>query len=241
MPSAAALQIIDKPRSALTLLHPERLRILENLHQPDSASGLSRRLDVPRQKIDYHLRELESTGIVEFVEERRKGDCMERVMSPAAESFLLSPDTLGSLAPNPVNIRDRFSAAYLLARAAQAIRDLTGLRRRPRRQDPRHTSETEIRFRSAEERKQFTNELTANLAKLTAKYHDEHAPGGRRFQFFLAGYPAVTSTKEEPKSNPGKAAACSSPGDLAPRVQPASRNGNPANSSASQCRRHRAR
>jgi len=42
----------------------------------------------------------------------------------------------------------------------------------------------------------FTEELANEIARLAAKYHDEKSPGGRRFQFFLGAYPAVT--KEEP-------------------------------------------
>src|SRR3954449_7132312 len=106
--AAAPVFVIEQPEAAAAVLHPERLRILEHLREPDSASGLSRRLDVPRQKINYHLRELETAGIVEFVEERRKGNCIERVMRAKADSFLISPDTLGSVGPKPGHIRDHF-------------------------------------------------------------------------------------------------------------------------------------
>src|SRR5262250_3074362 len=56
------------------------MRILEQLAEPDSAAGVARRLKLPRQQISYHLRELEHAGLVELVEERRKGNCLERVV-----------------------------------------------------------------------------------------------------------------------------------------------------------------
>ena len=56
--------------------------------------------------------------------------------------------------------------------------------------------EVEVRFASAEARNSFAEELAEEVARLAAKYHDEHAPGGRRFRFFGGVYPVIT--KEEP-------------------------------------------
>ena len=87
----AALQVVHHAGAAASLLHPTRLRILRALEQPDSAAGLSRRLGVPRQKLNYHLRLLEDDGLVELVEERKKRNCTERVMRAVARSYLISP------------------------------------------------------------------------------------------------------------------------------------------------------
>ena len=53
------------------------------------------------------------------------------------------------------------------------------------------TLETEIRFASAESRAAFAEEMTASIARLAAKYHNERAEGGRRFRLLSAVYPAV--------------------------------------------------
>ena len=37
----------------------------------------------------------------------------------------------------------------------------------------------------------FTEELATALARLSEKYHDEDAPGGRRFRFFVGGHAAL--------------------------------------------------
>lgn len=68
----AALQIVQSPEKAGVLLQSGRLRLLEQLTEPDSAAGLARRLGVPRQKLNYHLRELEREGFLELIEERVK-------------------------------------------------------------------------------------------------------------------------------------------------------------------------
>jgi DNA-binding transcriptional ArsR family regulator len=168
---------------------------LERLAEPDSAAGLARRLGIPRQKVNYHLRELEREGFVELFEERRKGNCIERLVRATAREFLVAPHA-GKAA-----VADRFSAAYLVSTAARAIRDLATLCLRAGRAGKRIatlTLETEIRFPSAESRAAFAEELTASIAQLAAKYHNERAEGGRRFRLIAASYPALKM--EEPSN-----------------------------------------
>ena len=185
----ATLQIVQSPDKAGVLLQPGRLRLLEQLTEPDSAAGLARRLGVPRQKLNYHLRELEREGFLELVEERRKGNCVERMLRAVAREFLIAPQTGDRVAA------DRFSAAYLASSAARMIRELAALWIRARRAGKRIatlTLETEIRFQSAASRAAFAEELTAAIARLAAKYHNEGAEGGRRFRLIAASYPALT-------------------------------------------------
>ena len=189
---------------ALAVLHPLRRRILEGLHEPDSASGLSRRLGLPRQKINYHLRELENQGLVELVEERKKGNCVERIVRSTARSYLIHPEALGGLAADPDRIEDRFSSAYLVAVASRAIRDIAHLDEKATaagKNIATLTLQTEVRFASAADRNAFAEELANALAKLAARYHDEKAPGGRRFRFFTGGYPAIREARTP--QNPG--------------------------------------
>jgi DNA-binding transcriptional ArsR family regulator len=194
------LDVIAEPGRAAALLHPLRLEILEQLREPDSASGLARRLHLPRQKVNYHLRELEKEELVELVEERRKGNCVERVVRASARYYLINPATLGHLAADPDKIQDRFSSAYLVAVAARAIGDLAVLRERAEKAGRRLATfslQTQVRFASAAARNAFTEELANALARLVAQYHDEKAPGGRRFQLFLGSYPSITKKEEK--------------------------------------------
>ncbi len=189
------LELVQDASRAAVLLDPLRLRLMEELRDPDSASGLARRLKLPRQKLNYHLRELESHGFVEMVEERRKGNCVERVMRATARTYMIDPATLGKLAADPAEIQDHFSSAYLLAVCARAIRDLAVLHPRAKKAGkklPTMTLQTEVRFASASSQNAFAEELTREIGRLVAKYHDEQAAGGRRFQLFLGSYPTIT-------------------------------------------------
>ncbi len=192
---AAALEVIQSAAMAECLLQPQRLQLLDHLHEPDSAAGLARKLALPRQQVNYHLRELEKQGLVELVEERRKGNCMERLMRASARSYLISPLVLGQA--NAAPVRDQFSSAYLIATAARTLRDVAVLRQRADLANQRLatlTLETDVRFANAAARAEFTQELVDTVARLAAKYHEASAPGGRSFRVLLGAYPVPTKT-----------------------------------------------
>jgi DNA-binding transcriptional ArsR family regulator len=195
MDQALPLDVIRAPEAAAALLDPTRRKLLAHLKDPESATGLARRLRLPRQRINYHLRVLEEAGLVELVEERRKGNCLERVVRASARSFIISPEALGELGPTPETAVDRLSSAYLMAAAGRTIRDVAALEERARREGKRVatlTLDTEVRFANAEARARFADELADTLARLAAKYHDDQAPGGRRFRLLAAVHPAST-------------------------------------------------
>ena len=84
--STAALEVIEDPGQAASVLNPIRLRLLNELVEPDSAAGLARRLKLPRQAVTYHVRQLEADGLVSLIEERRRRNCVERVVQATART-----------------------------------------------------------------------------------------------------------------------------------------------------------
>jgi len=203
----APVEVITGADRAALILQKTRRELLTRLAEPDSAAGLARRLGLPRQRLNYHLRELEREGLVACVEERRKGNCTERVMQATAKAYIISPGAIGALAPAADVAHDRSSAAYLAAAAARAIQDVTALDARARREGRRLATLTldgEIRFASAAARAAFAEELSAALATLIARYHDEHTPHGRRFSLLTMVHPSSTastgpSTESQPR------------------------------------------
>jgi len=188
------------------MLDPTRLRLVAELAQPASGTDVARRIGLPRQKVNYHLRELEKAGIIRTVELRRKGNCTERVVQAVATSYLISPEVLGTISANPATIADRASSAYLVALAAETIREVAELRDRAEKADkklPTLSLQSSVRFNSAEAMNGFAEELTQAVASLVAKYHrDERASAaGRLFKVNLTSYPAITC--DPPVANEG--------------------------------------
>lgn len=194
-----ALATLDDAPSARVALHPLRRDLLARLAEPASAAQVARDLGLPRQKVNYHLRLLEEASLVELVEERTVGNCTERILRARARAFVVSPGALGDLAPDPETVADRFSSTYLLAVAARAVQDLGALRAAAQVADKRLatlTLETEIRFASPEAQRAFADDLAAAVRELTARYHDDRSVRGRRFRFFVGGYPAQSPPPE---------------------------------------------
>jgi DNA-binding transcriptional ArsR family regulator len=90
--------VIEDSAAAEVSLDPVRARLLAELAEPASATMLAAKVGLPRQKVNYHLRALERHGLVELVEERRKGNAIERVMRATAASYVISPGALAAVA-----------------------------------------------------------------------------------------------------------------------------------------------
>ena len=186
------VEVIQEPGAAVVALEPLRSRLLAELVEPASAAGLASRLDLPRQKLNYHLRNLEAHGLVSVAEERTWGGLTERVLTATATSYVVSPDALGPVAVDPERTSDRLSAGYLIALAARAVREVGDLFRRATSAKKRLATismDTTIRFRSAAERAAFSHELTAAVTSLVSRYHDESAPGGRAHRLVVLAHP----------------------------------------------------
>src|SRR4051812_41008247 len=194
--------VIEDPAAAEASLDPIRARLLAELAEPGSASALAARIGLPRQKVNYHLRALESHGLVELVEERRKGNMTERIFQATAASYVISPAALAAVAPDPSRAPDQRSARWLLAIAGRLVNEIGELITRcDAAGKPVATLgiDSEVRFASAKERADFAAELSDAVNGLVTKYHDESAPGGREHRFVVALHPKITKTKEPRK------------------------------------------
>ncbi|HEX5051165.1 MAG TPA: helix-turn-helix domain-containing protein [Planctomycetota bacterium] len=186
------VEVIDDPGVAAAALDPARARLLAGLTEPASAAVLAERFGIARQKVNYHLRTLEQCGLVREAGRRKWGGITERHMVATAASYLVSPAALGPAAADPGRACDRLSASYLLALAARVVREVGALLRRAASSNQRLATlsiDTEIRFRSAEERAAFSEELAAGIASLAARYHDPSAPGGRLHRLVAVAHP----------------------------------------------------
>lgn len=190
-----SVDVIQDPAAGAAALDPVRRRLLSELREPASAATLAGRTGLTRQKVNYHLRTLESHGLVSAAGEKRWGGLTERRLVATAAAYVVSPAALGPAAVDPDRELDRLSAGYLIALAARAIGEVGDLVRRARGAGKHLATlsvDTVIRFRSARERAEFSNELTEALNRLVAKYHDESTPGGRSHRVILLAHPQPT-------------------------------------------------
>lgn len=195
------VHVIEDPDAATVALEPVRSRLLSELAEPASAAALAARVGLARQKVNYHLRALESHGLVRLADERKWGGLKERRLVATAASYVVSPNALGSVAVDADRAVDRLSAGYLIALGARVIREVGDLVRRARESGKRLATlavDTEVRFRSPEDRAAFSAELADAITRLVSKYHDESAAGGRAHRVVVVAHP-LPQPAAEPK------------------------------------------
>lgn len=188
--------VIDRPAAAEVSLDPIRQRILAELAVPGSASSLAPRIGLTRQKVNYHLRTLEEHGLVELVEERKRGNMTERIMQASAASYVISPAAMSALAPDPSRFPDQLSARWLVTLAARIVREVGELIAGATAAGKPLASfaiDSDITFATASDRAAFAGELGESLNSLVAKYHDGNSEGGRKHRLVVALHPSLTT------------------------------------------------
>ena len=190
--TGAPIQFLRTFEKAIFLLEPTRQRLLLELREPASAAELAKRLGLSRQQANYHLRALEKEGCVELVEERRKGNCTERLLRATPRAYVISPEALGALGPDPGPAADRASTGYLVAAAARSIREVAALEQSAQEEGRRLatlTLDAEIRFATGADRSAFAAELVEAFTRLVGKYHAAQHPAERAFRLTATVHP----------------------------------------------------
>lgn len=194
------VEVIEDRAAAVAALDPVRSRLLAELAAPASAAELAARLAIARQKLNYHLKALEKHGLVRAAGTRQWGGITERRLVATASSYVVSPAALGPAANDASRVADRLSAGYLVALAARALREVGALWRRALGSGKKLATlslDAEVRFASAADRAAFTEELTATVARLAARYHDAQAPGGRWHRLVVLAHPRPSPNAQE--------------------------------------------
>jgi DNA-binding transcriptional ArsR family regulator len=188
--------VIEDAASAAVALDPVRARLLGALREPGSATSLAAALGLTRQKVNYHLRALEAHGLVELVEERRKGNMTERLVRATAGAFVISPQSWALVAPDPDREPDKLSAQWLLALAARLLREVGRLiTAAGSRRVATFAIDGEITFATAADRAAFTRELGESVRELVARHH---AAEGRPHRIVVAVHPAMPPEEKTP-------------------------------------------
>ncbi|WP_417625246.1 ArsR/SmtB family transcription factor [Paremcibacter congregatus] len=195
-PSPDQTALIEDIDRALLALSPLKRQLLEALREPGSAASLSKRLDLPRQKLGYHLRALEAAGLVRLVEEKRRRGFTERVLVAVAEAFVIDPALLGG---GEVAAQDRYAADHLVAAAGTIVREVTRMRSAAEAKGQRLltlTIESDVGFEKPQDFETFSQELAEVIASVAARYAP--AAGKRGYHLMLGAHPAVANTKSKP-------------------------------------------
>ena len=205
---AVSVALLDRPDRLRAALPPIRRQLLERLRQPASATELAAEMSVPRQRLNYHLRELERAGLLHLVEERQRRGFVERILAARADAFVIDPSLMGAAhtTKSRATAQDRFSAEHLIDTAGAIVRNVARMRARASEEGKRLLTfaiDTEIGFASPDAFERFTTELSESLARHAAQFN---TPGGRRYRVVIAGHPGVHDGRSRDRRNPRRRA-----------------------------------
>ena len=192
----AAVAVVDDPNVLHVLGSPLRVRILEALREPASAAAVARAIGFPRQKVNYHLKELAQAGLVEPVEERRVGNFVETVYQSVARSFVVSPEVAWSDPRRMEALGRQHSLQTLVMLGERLQRDAAVLLDRAAFDGEEIASasvEAEAHFATEEEREAFLDEYLRLTASLLEKYGQKE---GAPYRVLLAAYPETEGGTE---------------------------------------------
>lgn len=184
----SAAHAIGEGRGLRGAWSPLRQALLDALREPASASALAARLGETRQRVNYHVRELEKAGLVEMVEERARRGCTERIVKVTARAVVVEPGVVGNLV---AVTQDRFAADMLLALAARTVGDVARMRERAEAQGRRLVTfaiEADVGFDQPADIERFANQLAEQVTALAASFDTGRAR--HRYRVIVGGHPA---------------------------------------------------
>jgi DNA-binding transcriptional ArsR family regulator len=187
---AQPVHVVEDIEALQVLGHPLRVRILELLREPGSAATIARELGETRQKVNYHLKELQRVGLVEPVGERRAGNFIETLYEAAGRSFLVAPSVAWSDPRRVDALRHQHSLENLVTVGARLQRDAISLLDRAAFDGEQIASaavEADVHFADERDRAAFLEEYLAAVQKLCDRYG---ARGGLPYRVVLAAHPA---------------------------------------------------
>jgi len=187
--------LIQSPQQAKAIFKPIRLEILQLLNQPHTCTELAEVLNTSPQKIYYHIKILQDSGLVKKVREERVRGIMEGYYQASAASYMLSPGMVEKLGGAEM-AKQQLSLANLLNLIQQMQAEITVLSQ-SKEEIPSIGLSAQISLNSPADRSAFHTELQECIQKLAEKYgaRQESPPHPKDvYRLILACYP--TQLKE---------------------------------------------
>lgn len=204
------LEPVEEVDRAELLLHPLRQRILSEAREASTAAEIARRLDLPPQRVNYHVRTLADAGLLQPAGEGRKRNLIEKRYRASARSYVLLPRVLGEMGAGELHEGDRFGATYLMHLSALLQEELGAWLdpdREGRTRVPTLSIESELRFDSAAQRAAFAEALQRAVTDVigghSAPTRDEEGRPrpGRAYRLVVGCYPVPD--RDDARPGPG--------------------------------------
>ena len=190
---AQPVHVVEDIEALQVLGNPLRVRVLDLLREPGSAATIAREVGETRQKVNYHLKELERVGLVETAGERRAGNFIETLYQAVGRSFLVSPRVAWSDPRRVDALRQQHSLENLVIVGARLQQDAITLLDRAAFDGEEIASaavEADVHFADEQDRAAFLEEYLKSVQELCDRYG---ARDGLPYRVVLAAHPSANT------------------------------------------------
>ncbi len=205
MPAAErALGVVDDHHRSRVVLVAPRPQILELAREPLSATGLAVRLGLPRQRVNYHVRQLAKAGFLRRAGRRQRRGLQEQLWQATARAFVLTPGLLGPDATAELQPAANAAAgpAALLLLASRLQHELAAASRAAATDGatvPVFAIDADITFASPDQRAAFAAAMSKAVAEVVARHCEPTEPARprsrvrlQRFRLLVGCHPIAT-------------------------------------------------
>ena len=163
--------LIQSPDQAMALLNPLRADIVSRLIEPASAAELARMINEPPQRMNYHLKALEKTGLIRRVGTRQVRNLVEVLYQSIAKTFVLA-ESLSLSEETIERLKEHGSLAQLITTAEQMKKDAVYLMEHSEKgtEIPSATLQMDVPLLDGEDREAFIADYVDMVKQLVGKY-----------------------------------------------------------------------
>jgi len=197
-PPMQSVHVVKDLDALQVLSNPRRVRILAALREPASAAAVARSLGEPRQRVNYHLKELERAGLVERVDEQRVGNFIETRFRASARSFVVAPEVAWADPRRVETLREQHALEDLVLAGGRLQRDAAALLDAAAFDGAQIASasvDVEVSFADEAARADFLRDYLDAVKDLCERYG---ARRGAPYRALLAVYPQPGNTEGAP-------------------------------------------
>ena len=188
MADRPAVALVSDPETARHLLDPLRVRILELAREPASASDLAGRIDMGRQRLNYHVKQLVAAGLLEPAGSRVKRGLEEKFYRASALSYVIAPQATGAMAP-PESAVGTGSGTDLVALSSLVLADLAWLQQHADGKRAAAAVQSTVRLATAAQRKAFLQALQEAVDKVAEAHGAKGPAAGPVYRVVLSASP----------------------------------------------------
>ncbi len=188
----AKKKLVTETEQLMMIRNPFKLEILQYLTHPHSASEVAKFMGQSPQKMNYHFKKLENSGLIWKVGTRNIRNLVEVLYESVAEQYVVTENT--DIKNDMIQqLKDQGPLMHLYDLSEQIKNDTVELLNfvEDAVHVPSAALDFQVQFVNEEERKEFLNKYIQLVHELVSNYQAEKSSENIQFKTLIAVYPKI--------------------------------------------------